>query len=153
MILWDQCKKDFQWDGSLRDIYVTPATLADWRALYSLLRDYPEAEYSVDDVVEPPPVSVEQAFSVRPSGNPMLRLRVGRTLAVFHFFSEEEIECDVDPREIASQADLDALLSFVRQIGDATRKPVTITPENMREKPIITYDPQSRDFQHHAISG
>ena len=152
MIRWDTCKEDFRADGSLRDIYITPATVTDWRALYPLLRVYPGVEYSVDDVVQPPPDSIEEALAVRLSGSPMLRFRVGRALVVFHFFSEEEIECDFVPNEITSQADLDALLAFVRQLGDATRKRVMITPENSRELPFITYDPESGGFEHHEIS-
>ena len=64
MIRWDTCKEDFRWDGSLRDIYITPATPADWRALYPLLYDVPGVEYSVDGVVQAPPDSVEQ-FGLR----------------------------------------------------------------------------------------
>lgn len=151
MIHWDTCQEDFQWDGSLRDIYVTPATLAEWRALYPLLRDYAGVGYSVDGIVQPAPATVEQVFAVRPSGRPRLRLRVGRTLVVFHFFSEEEIECDVSPREITSQIDLDALLGFVRQLGDVTNKRVVITPENRPDHPFISYDSKSRGFEHHQV--
>ena len=82
----------------------------------------------------------------------MLRLRIGRALVVFHFFAEDEIECDLAPNEIESQADLDALLGFVRQLGDATHKKVAITPENVREQPFITYDPESKAFEHYAVA-
>src|SRR4051812_8060445 len=107
MIRWDTCKEDFRGGGSLRDIYIAPATLADWRALYPLLRAYPGVEYSVDGVVRQPPASVEEALAVRPAASPMLRFTVGRALVVFHFFCEEEIECDFVPNEITSQTDLD----------------------------------------------
>ena len=152
MIRWATCKEDFRGDGSLRDIYITPATPADWQALYPVLRAYSGAEYSVDGVVQPPPDSVEQAFAVRPSGSPMLRFSVGRVIIVFHFFSEEEVECDFVPTEITSQGDLDALLAFVRRLGDTTRRRVVITPENGRELPFITYDPERREFEHHGIA-
>jgi hypothetical protein len=152
MINWEACKEIFQCDGSLRDIYITPATLADWRSLFPLLRSHPAAEYSVDGVVRPVPDLVEQVFAVRVSGSPMLRVRVGRALLVFHFFSDEEIECDLSPNEIASQLDLDALLAFVRDLGDATRRRVMITPENCPALPFITYDPQNRNFEHNGIA-
>jgi len=151
VISWNTCKEDFRADGSLRNIYITPATLADWRAVYPLFRAHSEVDYSVDGAVHPPPDSVEEIFEVRRSANPMLRVRVGRALIVFHFFTYEEIECDFVPNEITSQADLDALLAFVRKIGDATRKRVVITPGNGRELPFIDYDPESREFQHHEI--
>ncbi len=63
----------------------------------------------------------------------------------------EEIECDIDPREIASQADLNALLDFVRRLGDKTQKQVVITPENGRHEPILTYAPDSKTFEYHAM--
>ena len=152
MINWNTCKNDFQGDGSLRDIYITPATLADWRALYPFLRNFPGVEYSVDGIAQPAPDSVEQAFAVRSSGSPMLRFRVGRALVVFHFFWDEEIECDFVPNEITSQLDLDALLGFVRQLGDVTHKRVIITPENCREQPFITYEPEAREFRYHEVA-
>lgn len=152
MIRWDTCREVLRLDGSLRDIYVASVTLADWLALYPVLCDYPGTEYLVDGIVQPLPETVEQTFATWSSGNPMLRLRVGRTLVVFHFFSEEEIECDFDPQEVASQADLDAVLGFVRQIGDVTGKRVAVTPENLREQPFITYDPESREFKCHHVA-
>ena len=152
MISWDTCKEDFRSDGSLRDIYISPATLADWRAIYPLLRAFPAVEFSVDGVVQPPPPTVDQVFAVRSSASPVFRFRVGRALVVFHFFSEEEIEWDVVTHEISSQTDLDALLGFVRQLGDATHKRVVITPENGRERPFISYDPECRDFEHHEVA-
>ena len=152
MLSWNTCKEDFRWDGSLRDIYITPATLGEWRTLYQLLRDFPGVEYSVDGNMQAPPDAVEQVFAVWSSAHPMLRVKVGRTLIVFHFFSDEEIECDVDPREISSQSDLDALLGFVQQIGDMTHKRVVITPENVRNEPIISYDPETRQFQYHEVA-
>lgn len=152
MIRWDTCRGDFRGDGSLRDIYISPATLADWRAIYPSFREYPGVVYSVDGVVQPLPDSVEQAFAARVSGNPMLCFNVGRALMVFHFFCEDEIECDFVPNEITSQTDLDTLLCFVHQLGKATRKRVVITPENGRELPFITHDPESRKFEHHNVA-
>jgi hypothetical protein len=149
MISWNTCKEDFRDDGSLRDIYIAPATLADWRALYSFLKTYPDVQYFVDSVVQPLPDLVEQALAVRVFGSPMLRIQVGRGLVVFHFFCEEEIEGDFVPNEITSQAALDVLLAFVRLVGDVTHKQVLITPESQRELPFITFDPKSREFIHH----
>lgn len=149
MIRWDICEADFRCDGSLRDIYITPATLADWRALYLFLRDYAGVEYLVDGVAHPPPISVEEVFAIRSSCSPMLRLRVGRTLLVFHFFCENEIECDFAPDKIASQADFNTLLDFIRQLGEVTHKRVAITQENSQELPFVIYDPEGRKFEHY----
>src|SRR3982751_4611826 len=94
---------------------------------------------------------VVQASPDTQVGNPMLRLNLGHILIVFHFFSEYEIECDFVPKEITSQADLDALLAFVRKLGDVTHKRVRITPENLPTQPAITYDPEDRSFSSHRV--
>jgi hypothetical protein len=151
MIDWSTCKGDFCADGSLRDIYITPATLADWRTLYPLLRSFHGAEYSIDGVTKPPPDSVEQVFETRRVASPMLCFKGGPAFVVFHFFTDGEIECDFVPNEITSQADLDALLGFIRQLGDATRKRVIIRPESRSNEPFISYAPESEQFEYHTI--
>jgi hypothetical protein len=120
MILWDPVKDDFAWDGSLRDIYIAPAKADDWASIWPMLREYPGAEFSYEGNNEAPPATVQEVFASRASGNPMLRLRAGSVSIVFHFFSTEEIECDMDPRDITYQPDLDALLGFIRQLADRT---------------------------------
>lgn len=119
--------------------------------MYPLLRDYLGAEYSVGGVVQESPNRVEQAFANSSSGIPLLRIQVGAILVVFHFFSDDQIECDIDPREITSQSDLDVLVGFMRWLGDAVRKPVLLTPENGREHPIITYVPDRKEFHYHEV--
>jgi len=148
MILWESCKEDFKWDGSLRDIYVAPATLKEWQSVHSLVSKMPGAEFLVDGVTHPLPFSVEQIFEIRPSTSPTLRIVAGRALVVFHFFCEEEIEADVDPREITSQLDLDALLAFIQKLGDATHKCANLTPENQPDKPFLIYDPTTAQFEY-----
>lgn len=152
MIRWEQCRVDFEPDGSLRDIYITPATIEDWRALYPLLESISGAEFMVNGVTQPLPVSIDHIFAIRSSNSPMLRLHLGFGVIVFHFFSPDEIECDIPPSDVRAQSELDALLGFVGKIGDATQKQVFITPENERNRPFITYDPRTGVFKHHKLS-
>ena len=150
MISWDKCKEDFQWDGSWRDIYISPASFDDWRAIYPFLRSQPGIEFSAEAGSCDAPSTIDASFFA--NSRLTLRLRAGRILVVFHFFTPEEIECDIDPREVASQTDLNSLLEFLRQLGDLTRKRAIITPENLPDRPIISYDPETRDFQYHEIA-
>jgi hypothetical protein len=84
------------------------------------------------------------------NSRPTLRFRVGGILVVFHFFTPDEIECDIVPREVTCQSGLDSLLVFLRQLGDLTRKRAVMTPENLPNEPIMSYDPQTGAFQYHA---
>jgi hypothetical protein len=64
-----------------------------------------------------------------------------------HFFCANEIEFDLDPREVHGQADLDALLSFMEMIAVATAKPVLMTPENMHDSPFIrVVSPETAEY-------
>jgi hypothetical protein len=147
MISWDTCKDDFRWDGSLRDIYIRPASLDDWRTIYPFLRSQSEIEYSTESGASVVPEVIEASFFE--NSRPTLRFRVGGILVVFHFFTPDEIECDIDPREVTCQSDLDSLLAFLRQLGELTRKRAVMTPENLPDEPIISYDPKTRTFRYH----
>ena len=62
-------------------------------------------------------------------------------LVNIHFLSDDEIEFDVDPRELQGQDRLDVLCSFLRIIGSKLNKPVVVTPENTPDRPLLTYTP------------
>ena len=83
----------------------------------------------------------------------MLSVKLGAVTAVFHFFTEEEIECDIDPREIKSQVELDALLAFMKMIGDSVGKQAILTPENFRESAIFLYDPNTQTLTYEKENG
>ena len=150
MIQWKDVESDFKIDGSLRDVYITPATIGDWQKTLDVVQLLPSLKFSVDQRQEQLPSSVDAIFLLRREGHhPMLAVTVGRTGVVFHFFSEQEVECDIDPREFCSQEDLDIFLNFVRRLGDCVGKVVNVTHENMRDRRIITYEPSSKQFKYH----
>ena len=152
MIDWKMCKQDFEWDGSWRDIYVFHTTLEDWRLLFALLRSDYQLEISTDGTVQSLPTANDDLLALPQEFLPHWRFRVGGLRVVCHFFSSDQMEFDVDPREITSQTGLDTLLGFVQRLGDFISKPVVLTPENGPEIPIITYDPKTRAFQYHEIA-
>ena len=50
-----------------------------------------------------------------------------------HFFTTDEIELDLDPREVTSQGQLDAVLDFISNLGAALQRDVVLTEENSPE--------------------
>ena len=57
-----------------------------------------------------------------------------------HFFTEDEVEFDLDPREMKPEL-LGTLVDFFRLLGEATTKPVLLTMENMPEAVIMRFEP------------
>jgi hypothetical protein len=148
---WDRIKHDFSCDGSLRDIYVTPANIDDWRSFYCLLLRHSEGEFLINGSRTAAPKTVDEVFSSRSFNGPLIKVRVGHAWLITHFFSRGEIEMSFNPNDVASESDFAALLQFIRSVGDTLLKPVLITPENLPEHPIVSYSPTVGEFQYFPI--
>lgn len=61
-------------------------------------------------------------------------------LAVFRLYSLNEIDFDVDLRELQGQERLDVLCGFLHAIGRRLHKPVVMKPEGDADYAILGYD-------------
>lgn len=152
MIRWETCRRDFEPEGALRDIYVRGATIEDWRAVFDMLRRTYDLEFLVDSDPRALPTTVDEAFAIQVTASPVLRFCVGGIVVISHFFIAEEIDFEIDPREVTSQASLDELLGFLRRVGDTVGKAVILTYESSEQRPFITYEPSRREFQYHEFT-
>ena len=148
-IPWQSVSREFEPDGALRDIYVSPASADDWQRALNFIRQHcTEPSYSLDGQASSLPVSVAEVFSARALASPLLTFRFGGIQFAAHFFAEDELEFDFCPGEIRGQSDLDSLLAFIQRVGDLLSKPICITPENCRDEPFLAYQPDSHEFRH-----
>lgn len=143
------CQREFEWDGSLRDIYVLETTIEDWQRLYSVLRSRYDLKYLVDLESRPLPDAIEEAFSTQQVASPLLQFIVAGMTVNAHFFTTRQIELDIDPREVSSEVRLGELLDVLRLIGDGLQREVRLTHENDWERPFITYNSRSSVFSFH----
>lgn len=153
MICWDKCRRDFEPDGALRDIYVNGTSIEHWRTLFDVLRSTYELKYSVDGTMQPLPGSVDEVLTTRAIANPELLFRVGDIVVACHFFTTTEIEFDISPCEVTSQAALDALLGFLRLVGDSLGRTVIMSYENDEQHPFLCYEPSRKEFQYRDVAG
>ena len=151
---WETVKSDFEWDGSLRDLYVFDTSEADWdRFLDSLPTWSYQTRFLIDGEPAPLPDSASRAFEIRQRAVPLLQIDVGGIELCCHFFTDEEIELDLDPREINRSSDLDQLVDLMRRLGQVLHRPFVLTPENQPEFPIIRYDPISNEMAYVPPTG
>jgi hypothetical protein len=146
MIGWETCRHFFEQDGGLRDIYVCDTTIEDWRTTFELLRRDYDLEFLVDSSPRELPATVDEAFAIREEASPSLRWRIGEIVVLCHFFTTEEIEFDIDSREVTSQEALDQVFDFMKRVGDTLGKPVILNYENDRQPPLISYEPGRGEF-------
>lgn len=150
MVDWDKCRADFEWDGSWRDIYVHGTCLSDWDQLLGALPSWQcEIEFTGNGQSVSLPASSEAIFAQRAEHALLLRVNAAGILLNAHFYSPDEIEFDLDPREVQTARDMEALTTFMARLGDLLRKRVTLTPENGPEDPILEYDPAARETRYH----
>lgn len=149
-VTWDRCRMGFEWDGSLRDIYVLNASIEDWGTFVHALPSMSyRTEFLIDDEAAILPATTMALFERRADHTPLLRLYAGPVMLCCHFFSDQELEFDLDPREVHGISEFRKVLDFMRTLGEVLDKPVILTPENEREHPLITYDPRCDHFEWH----
>jgi len=143
-LLWDDVKCFFDLDltGSLPDVRVPNASPEDWQAVLDLVAEKGwKYQYSEGETV----LSMPWAETVlsRSTDAECPELRVWPTadvLAIFRFHADDEVDFDLDLRELQGQDRLDVLCDFLREIGRRLGKPVLMDPEGDYGHPVLGFD-------------
>jgi hypothetical protein len=142
-LLWDDVREWFDpEDGTLPDVCIEETSIADWQAVFDLVRDEGWAfEYSVGgDRVDLPALAEDMLD--RPD-DLCVELRVwpvADMLMIFRLYSVSSVDFDVDLRELQGQDRLDVLCDFLRTVGRRLGKAVVMTPEGSPNFPLIGYE-------------
>ncbi len=72
-------------------------------------------------------------------GTVLLTVDLGSIQANCHFFYEDIIEFDIDPREVQTEEAFERVQRFMREIGDLLEREVVLTHENTPEAVIAAY--------------
>jgi hypothetical protein len=117
-------------DGSLRDVYIEGTDVSDWYALFEVVSRYPYT-YTFDgsntDLPDP------QSIFKNRNGSHLLTINVGRASINSHFFIAEEIELDIDPRQVTDAATHELVMKFLAELSTRIGKDLSITAENSPE--------------------
>ncbi|MDX3696491.1 hypothetical protein PV726_40630 [Streptomyces europaeiscabiei] len=143
-LLWEDvcCFFDPDLMGSLPDVRVPDASVEDWQAVLDLVAEKGwKGRYSEGETVLPVPRA--ETVLARPADAECADLRVwpaAGVLAIFRFHAEDEIDFDVDLRELQGQERLDVFCGFLREIGRRLGKPVLMDPEGDCGHPVLGFD-------------
>lgn len=151
---WQQVKAEFEWDGTLRDLYILSADVRTWQQVVEFLRASEYAcRFQLDDEELPLPADVAALFRMRPEVYALLSVNMDGIAINCHFFTEGEVEFDLDPRENDGDKKLQELLGFMRGIGQATGRAVRLAPENCACVPVFEYSPESDQVRYSPLAG
>jgi len=151
---WETVRDEFVFDGSWRDICVFRTDLDDWQRALDALRSggYKRVYYRADQPTELP-AEASNAFPLPDYCDRRLSVWFADVLANCHFFTMDEIEFDIDPRDVKGQRELDALFGFMRCLAQAVNKDVVLTAENMPEIVVFRVRPGTTPIEYQAFGG
>ncbi|MFF2963269.1 hypothetical protein ACFVT1_31075 [Streptomyces sp. NPDC057963] len=144
-LLWDDVVSFFDPDlmGSLPDVVVPDASVEDWQAVLDLVSVSGWTfQYSEGETVLPVPRADEVLSRAVDAECPELRVwPAAGVLAIFRFWAVEEIDFDVDLRELQGQERLDVFCGFLRVVGRRLGKPVLMDAEGGdHSHPVLGFD-------------
>jgi hypothetical protein len=137
---WEDYGDEFDFDGSWRDIYVLGTSVPDWQAMVEFLSSgVYEYSFSLDGETANLPACINDLFDIEWASSGRLEVRVGSVWLNCHFFTESEIEFDLDPRDVKSSDEAEQVFDFMVQLGHLLSKEVILTPENCPQIPLFKF--------------
>lgn len=129
-------------DGSLRDIYVFGTDIHDWRKWVDLVNEkYNVAFYDARTELTKNKIdfgTIEACWAQKDREWITATIKLGTVHIKCHFFTDSEIENDIDPRELKSLDDHLKVLSYLRDISVMLDKEVFVTTENTEDDKLIS---------------
>ena len=132
---WTQLKNSiYNWDGSWRDIYVKNTTSKDWEKWVQFVNSNFEIKWHNANLKRDEPKIDFNVIQEYWRGNTEListaQIFLDKIQINSHFFGNDEIENDLDPREFRSMEDHQKLIKYLKGVSKHLGKPVFLTPEN-----------------------
>ncbi len=142
---WQALKKNIYFeDGSWRDIYIENTNQDDWLKWIAFINEnysvsfYNGPTQQIEPRIDPEVVTAYWA-NEHEYGCSATIYSAGISIKA-HFFSPEEIENDIDPKDIKSLEDHYTIIHYLRQLRDLTGKTVCLTEENSKDRPLWKID-------------
>ena len=143
---WDEIKWIFEPDGSLIDIYVQNVKIEDWIILINYLNANHIVKYGpLGENKETNKIDLDYLIHLLNDKTGELELKIvsiiiDDIIINLHFFSIDEIEFDIDPKEIYSFDNYNKILDFMNKVSELLNKPLILSGENYSEFPLINLD-------------
>ena len=128
---WSDITKEFEADGSLRDIYISPTNEAIWDEFIELIANSSyKTEFFHNDKSISFPIAFCRIKELQFSNPTILHIWIGSKIQVnCHFFTEEEIELDISPLDVPDEQSYTMLQEFMFWLSSSLRLSVKLTHE------------------------
>jgi hypothetical protein len=143
---WNDIKWIFEPNGALIDIYVQEVSANDWGKIIDLINKNYEV-YFGETGESKNNQKIDKKYVIEyltdHSGEKVIKsasIVLDQIRLNCHFFLKDQIEFDIDPKEINSIEDFELIENFMMEISKTTHNQVTLTNENRPDFPLIKID-------------
>jgi hypothetical protein len=152
---WGKFAPAFYQDGSLRDICILNTLRHDWANAISFISTQKyKTSFSGAWAQQSPPSDIASLFPTGPDSEfTLLSIDLSGIIVNCHFFTEDQIEFDVNPSDVNSPERLDELFNFMKGLANAVGKDVILTGENEPESPLFRCSPQCVVIEYMPTAG
>ncbi len=137
---WNDIEWIFEQDGSLRDIYVQDISLREWEKLTDHLNSNFNLTYSDTDKIDKNYVLEYLQDTSGEMECKSLTIHLGHVKVKCYFFLSEQIEFDIDPKEVNSLKNFEQIEKFMISISETLQEQITLTGENSPVFPLFKVD-------------
>jgi hypothetical protein len=137
---WNDIQWIFEQDGSLRDIYVQDISLREWEKLIDHLNTNFKVTFSDQEKIDKKYVLEYLQDTSGEMESKSLTIHLGQIKVNCYFFLSEQIEFDIDPKEVNSVSDFELIEKFMTSISETLQEQVTLTAENYPKFPLFKVD-------------
>ncbi len=143
MKTWPELKQSiYYYDGSLRDIYVLNTTAHDWKNWINFVNENCIVDWLNGKTLKSESKItfdiVNEFFEGNEDYSSSANILIDKIQLNVHFFQANEIEFDLDPKDFHTIDHHNKFLEVMKLMSIAIQKPIIITPENEREKVLLT---------------
>lgn len=143
---WNDIKWIFEPDGALRDIYIQEVSLNDWQKVIELINKKYKVNYGdTGEYIDTNQINIDYVIEYLTDETGELKsksasISLGNIRLNCHFFLENQIEFDIDPKEVNSIEDFELIENFMLEISKSIDNQITLTDENNPKFPLIKID-------------
>lgn len=135
---WQYLKDNIYFsDGSLRDIYVLDISRSDWLKWIDFVNENFEVKFTYCDIAgdlkSSDQIISKYIFDYWDNVSEFVvaaTIMIGEIILKCYFFTEEEIENDITPKEIESLDDHNQIIDYLKSVSKILNKEVILTTEN-----------------------
>ena len=139
---YESVKPELEPDGSLRDIYIYQANIDVWNKFISIVAGSKlNYEFWHGGSKKTFPTNFEEIKALQNTDPTTLKIFLEKGIQLnCHFFTEDEIEMDTDPKEIGNKQNFDSFVSFLRWLSQELGMCIHFTHENSPGEEIMVIE-------------